>query len=75
MAKQTVEKYQLAWQHSAKKGSIVLLFPGGGGKQINGLDADDFLVMSELLRNEKPMWYDENQSLLATTHEPIGEAE
>jgi hypothetical protein len=74
MAK-TVEKYQLAWQHSGKKGSIVLLFEGGGGKQINGLDADDFLVMSELLRNEKPMWYDENQSLLATTHEPIGEAE
>ncbi len=70
-----VEKYQLAWSHDAKSGSIVLLFQGGGARQINGLSYEDYSAMVDMLRNEKPLWYDENQALLATYHEPVGEGE
>lgn len=75
MAAKMVEKYQLGWQHAAHKGSLVLLFQGGGFKQLNNMPAQDYQAMVDLLRNEAPVWYDDNQSLLASTHELVGEAE
>ena len=75
MAAKTIDKYQLAWQYSSNRGAIVLLFSGGGAKQINGLAFQDYQAMVDILRNEKPVWYDEGQSLLATAHELVGEGE
>jgi len=56
-------------------GAIVMTFQGGGSKQIDPLTYEDYSAMVDMLRNEKPVWYDENQSLLATFHEPVGEEE
>ncbi|MCB0192697.1 MAG: hypothetical protein KDJ65_12195 [Anaerolineae bacterium] len=75
MAAKFVEKYQVGWQHAAKVGTIVLLFQGSGFRQINNLPYESYSAMVDMLRNEKPIWYDENQSLLATIHEPVGEEE
>lgn len=75
MAAKMVEKYQLGWQHKAHKGSLVLLFQGGGFKQLDNLLAQDYQAMVDLLRNEAPVWYDDNQSVLASTHEMVGEGE
>lgn len=75
MAMEIVEKYQVAWQHSSHVGVVKLSFQGGGGKQIQPLTFEDYSAMVDMLRNEKPVWYDENQALLATFHEPVGEEE
>jgi hypothetical protein len=75
MAWKEVKKYHVAWQHTNHRGFISLIYAGQGGKQINNLPYEDFTAMVDLMRNESPIYYDENQSLLATQHEPVGEEE
>jgi M6 family metalloprotease-like protein len=70
-----VVKYQAAWQHDAHVGVVVLLFDGGGGKQLNGLDASAFRALTRALRGESPVFYDPDQDVVLTLHEPLGESE
>jgi len=70
-----VESYQVGWKHDGKYGIIVLFFEGGGSHQIDYLSYEDYSAMVDMLRNEKPVWYDENRALLATYKEPVGEEE
>lgn len=75
MAVKTVEKYQIGWRHSKQFGVIRLIFKGGGHKHIDPLTFEDYTAMTDILRNEKPVWYDDNQALLGTFQEPVGEEE
>ncbi|MCB0192696.1 MAG: hypothetical protein KDJ65_12190 [Anaerolineae bacterium] len=70
-----VEKYQPAWNHKYQSGIIVMLFKGGGFKQLNSLDYATYMALLDQLRNEKPVYYDPNQDLLLTRHELTGENE
>lgn len=70
-----VLKYQAAWQHDAHAGAVVLLFDGGDGKQLNGLDAKAFRALTQALREESPVYYDPSQDLVLTLHELVGESE
>ncbi|NOR78712.1 MAG: hypothetical protein GQ523_09935 [Methanophagales archaeon] len=70
-----VESYQVGWKHDGKYGIIVLFFEGGESHKIDYLSYEDYSAMVDMLRNEKPVWYDENRALLATYKEPVGEEE
>lgn len=70
-----VSSYQAAWRHDAHVGVVVLLFDGGGGKQLNGLDATAFRAVTRALRAESPIFYDPDQDVVLTLHEEVGELE
>ncbi len=68
-----VVSYQAGWRHDTHHGIIVLRFQDGTSKQLEPLDYGTYMSMLDSLRCEKPLWYDPNQNLLATYHEPVGE--
>lgn len=70
-----VEKYQLGWNHKQHAGVVVLLFKGGGFRQIHPLNYANYRSYVDALRCEKPIYYDPNQDLLMSYHEPTGEEE
>ncbi len=54
---------------------INLYFTDGSWDYYVGLDAVRFAALSDLLRNEKPVYWTEGPDVLWTGREPVGEEE
>lgn len=70
-----VEKYQLGWSHSKRHGWIKLFLKNSAPNEVGPLAYEDYSSMVDMLRNEKPIYYDDKAHLLATHHEWTGEGE
>lgn len=70
-----ISHYQAGWQQGHHKGFIKVFFDGGGYNEFGNLTYKTFRTMLDCLRKETPVYYDPNQKLLMTSHEPVGELE
>ena len=70
-----VERYRVAWNHAKGFGLIQLTFHGGKARTIQPLRERDYTALVDILRYEKPVWYDDKNAILGTYHEPVGEGE
>lgn len=76
MAWKEVNYYQVLWRHDTKAGWVKVFYvDGSDAYQIGPLTYEDYTVMLDMLRNEKPVYYDLEQNALATIGEPVGEEE
>jgi len=71
-----IKEYQAAWNISTHEGHIHLRKEDGTwGQPIIVSDPNEFSVIVDLLRNEKPIFHNEESNLLSTLREPVGEGE
>ncbi len=70
-----VEKYSLGWRATTNTGIIYLFFGDGSSESINPDSIQELAALGDILRNEKPIWFNSNSKDLSTGREPIGELE
>ena len=76
MAYKRIIEYQAGWNTDQHVGRIVLKLDGEPGMPEMGiLDPPEFHAVVDILRNEKPLYYDRDTKQLWTLHEPPGEGE
>jgi len=67
------------WNYESHYGDFNIGYRESDGmhwKLIRVSDPSEFAAMIDLLRNEKPVWYDDHNNYLQTTHsEFVGEGE
>lgn len=77
MAHHQITDYYASWNYKKHSGHFVFYWEGGNniipGVEIT--DPAEYQVMLDLLRNEKPLWWNSNRERLSTMIEPIGEGE
>jgi hypothetical protein len=69
-----VQWYRLEWDTEEKLGTVVLVIPGKE-REIIGLEPDEFHAISTMLRNERPIFWDEQARTILTGNEVVGEEE
>jgi len=79
MAIKRVASYQAGWRKGADisttgYGWIRLFFEGGGYENFS-VSKEDFHGLVDILRNEKPLVWDETAGFLYTLSEAVGEEE
>ncbi len=71
-----LNNYQVAWRQNQKYGVVKVFHKDGSNPiQIEPLTFEDYTSMVDMLRNEKPVYYDSNQKALSTIKEEVGEEE
>lgn len=79
MAYYNIERYMARWNYEDHYGDLNIGYRSDGSmrwKLIRTQDSSEYAVMIDLLRNEKPVWYDDRNHYLQTTHsEFVGEGE
>lgn len=71
---QSVTHYQAHWHFPSNSGSIVLVF-ANGQHEINGLNAESFHAVVDILRNERPVYWNAVDQKIHTLSELVGEGE
>ena len=76
MAVQVV-KYYIRWAPTKHHGFIMIYWSGGNKVFPEGCFTNpvEFQIVADLLRNEKPVWWDEPTGRLYAADEPVGEGE
>ena len=72
---QEIEGYAFFWNARTNEGGLHLRFSGGGGGQVLVDSPQEGLLLLDVLRNEKPVYYDENNGMIMTGLESVGEGE
>lgn len=70
--------YRLAWSHGQRVGAVTLVCQGNVANSehhLTGLTSQELHALADLLRNERPVFYDPHQQLLYTGNEMVGEEE
>ena len=79
MAYHNIIRYMARWNYKNHYGDLNVGYKVGTTarwKNIRVTDANEFSVMVDLLRNEKPVYYDDANDYLQTSHgEFVGEGE
>ncbi len=76
MAEFTVTSYSPSWYLGQHRGYIQIQTQGGPMVGLEGFQGpEEFMVVVDLLRNEKPVLWDDVNRRLRTALEPVGEAE
>lgn len=78
MASVRVERYYARWSPFNHDGYIVIYTEGGGGTAFDETQFQtpaEFQIVVDLLRNEKPVWWDPADQRLYVSNEPVGEGE
>lgn len=75
-----VLRYGISWATAQRKGYITMMANDDNEKPTLrfGLDpetSEEFLCLVDILRNEKPVFWDDNSATLETGFEPAGEGE
>ena len=73
-----VKKYILIYDDMNKQPQIVLQYIGPSGGQIVSNvfpTPENALFIADMLRNEKPIYWDPDTGRISTSDEPVGEAE
>lgn len=74
-----VTRYYARWNPSTKVGRIVMYYAAGTVMRAQSFyftNPGEFQIVVDLLRNEKPIYYDDsNKNIRTSTFEPVGEGE
>ena len=72
-----VKRYYARWKPENHMGYVIIYWDGGSKAFPEGSfkSPDEFRVVVDLLRNEKPIWWDEPTGRLYASNEPVGEGE
>lgn len=72
-----VTRYYARWSPVHHTGYIIVYWTGGSKAFPEGSfqSPEEFQVMVDLLRNERPVWWDEPTHRLYVSSEPVGEGE
>ncbi len=75
MAIKLINQYQAWWDSSANKGCLWFTYFDGERKRTGPVSADSFAIVTDLLRNEKPVYGDHTRAMVTTQSEEVGEEE
>lgn len=72
-----VTNYYARWSPTRHRGYITIYWDGGSKQFTEGsfFDPTEFQIVLDLLRNEKPVLWDESTERLYAGYEPVGEGE
>ena len=70
-----VKSYSIFYRHLDHSGMIYLNMKDGSGQHFAFHSEQEASLILDLLRNEKPVFYDPVHEMLATGMEPVGEGE
>lgn len=71
---QAITHYQAEWHLKSNTGNITLIF-SNGQHQVVGLSPDAFHALVDVLRNERPVYWNEADQVIHTLSELVGEGE
>lgn len=75
MAIKLIDQYQAIWDSSANQGFFMFTYFDGERKRTPKLSAENFAVVTDLLRNERPVYGDHTKAMVMTQAEEVGEGE
>jgi hypothetical protein len=75
MATFEVKSYVIFWDIDGHFGNIQLNLSNNQGFAIGGQTPEEMHMLVDILRNEKPLYFDTTSKLLSTSFEPAGEGE
>ena len=67
--------YQAQWEPQRGKGVFAFTYFDGERFPTPYLDAEDFSIILDILRNEKPVYGEHETGRVTTQREPVGEEE
>jgi hypothetical protein len=70
----SITHYKAAWHFASKSGSVVRV-SNEGEFPLDGLGAEEFHAVVDLLRNERPLYFDVGDQRLSSLSELVGEGE
>jgi hypothetical protein len=71
---QSVTHYQATWHVRSNSGNVNLVMPNAQ-HEITGLDSGAFHALVDILRNERPVYWNETDQTVHTLSELVGEGE
>ena len=72
---QKIMRYSVVYRHQNDAGMIHLIMEDGSGQHFNFHSTQEALLLLDILRNEKPVYYDYEHEIIATGFEKVGEEE
>lgn len=78
MGMRQVSKYELTFDDANEQMRIVLRFLGPEGGQNSDIlwpKPENATYVADMLRNEKPIYWDPEKRIISTSAEPVGEEE
>ena len=75
MAIKLINKYQAWWDSSTNQGYLWFTYSDGERRRTGPVSADSFAIVTDLLRNEKPVYGDHTRAMVTTQSEEVGEEE
>lgn len=72
---QEVIKYSFFWRTEDNKGVFRLALADGEGGSLEPDSPEEAMLLLDVLRNEKPVYYQAEHQILATGMEPVGEGD
>jgi hypothetical protein len=75
MAIKMINKYQAWWDSSTNQGYFWFTYFDGTRERTISVGAESFAIVTDLLRNEKPIYGDHTRAMVTTQSEDVGEGE
>jgi len=75
MAIKLINRYQAWWDSDANQGHFWFTYFDGERKRTGSVSAESFGIITDLLRNEKPVYGDHTRAMVTTQSEEVGEEE
>ncbi|MBS1704381.1 MAG: hypothetical protein JST40_00795 [Armatimonadetes bacterium] len=69
-----VSYYKAAWHFGSHTGKVTLITPQGEF-EMDGMDGTEFHAIVDVLRNERPIYFNPSDGVLETLSELVGEGE
>lgn len=76
--KRNIDKYLVFWNAAANEGQLTLELAGDEDPRTATIHLDspqEGSLLLDILRNESPVYYDDEYELIITGMEPVGEGE
>ena len=70
-----INEYFLNWQNEEERYTVYLRLSNGERAEINVNSLQELDAMGNILRHEKPMFFETSMRVLSTGPEPVGESE
>lgn len=70
-----INHYQAWWDSSANRGYFWFTYFDGERKRTDAVNAENFRIVNDILRNEKPVYGDHTRAMVTTQSEEVGEEE
>jgi hypothetical protein len=70
-----ITNYQAWWDPKQNKGWFWFTYYDGARVKTVNVDATNFTIVLDILRNEKPVYGDHTSAAVTTQKEPVGEEE